>query len=265
MGMPTPKTVWQHNFYFFFKTKNNNMNFKNKIKTIAVLVFSAFFVLTGCKKDDHVNDDDHAEPTITFQSPTQGAILNETDTLWLRVNLVSEDDLHDYILEVTKVADGVSVYKYDGHSHNKSVATNLYFMPNVDADTEMKLSVKTLDHNGKASERSITFTVLNTQQTNKPAINIISPNSGMANNGQILNIKGNITHDKNLKSARIWLTQNNTIVMDYTKNNIASNTFAFDTTHVINATTHSDYVLTISGTDVNEVEASKTFSFHVHP
>jgi hypothetical protein len=265
MGMPTPKTVWQHNFYFFFKTKNNNMNFKNKIKTIAVLVFSAFFVLTGCKKDDHVHDDDHAEPTITFQSPTQGARLNETDTLWLRVNLASEDDLHDYILEVTKIADGVSVYKYDGHSHNKSVTTNLYFMPNVEADTEMKLLVKTLDHNGKATEKSITFTVLNTQQATKPTINIISPNSGMANNGQTLSIKGNITHDKNLKSARIWLTQNNTIVMDYTKNSIATNTFAFDTTHVINATTHSDYVLTISGTDVNDIEASKTVSFHVHP
>lgn len=241
------------------------MKINNKINLVAVFILAAIFFLSSCKKDDHVHDNDHAEPTITFQSPTQGARLSESDTLWLRVNISSEDDLHDYIIEVTKVADGLSVYKYDGHSHNKSVTTNLYFMPNVSADTEMKLLVKTLDHNGKATEKSITFTVLNTQDAVKPVINILSPTSGMANNGQTISIKGNITHDKNLKSARIWLTQNNTTVMDYTKSDIASNTFAFDTTHVINATTHSDYVLTIIGTDMNDVEASKTFSFNVHP
>jgi hypothetical protein len=233
------------------------------IKT-TMLFLAIIFILNGCKKDDPIHDV-YAEPTITFLSPTQGSRLSESDTLWLRVNISSEDDLHDYIIEVTRLSDGASVYKYDGHSHNKSVTTNLYFMPNVATDTDMKLLVKTLDHNGKSIERTITFTVLNTQEATQPVINILSPNSGMANNGQTLSIKGNITHDKNLKSARVWLTQNSAIVLDYTTNNIDSNTFAFDTTHVINATTHSDYVLTISCTDINSIVASKTFSFHVHP
>lgn len=236
------------------------MNFTN-INFTKIFILTLFFIINGCKKDEH----SHAEPSFTFLSPIQGVRLNESDTLWLRVNISSEDDLHDFILEVTKVSDGASVFKYNGHSHNTSVTTNLYFKPNVTADTEMKLSVKTLDHNGKATERSITFTVLNNQQESKPLINIISPSSGMASNGQILNIKGVITHDKNLKTARIWLTQNSATVMDYSKNNIASNTLVFDTTHVINATTHSDYVLTISATDVNNIESSKTISLHVHP
>lgn len=238
------------------------MNFKN-INFAKTIIFSAFFIIYSCKKDDHV--DGHAEPTITFQSPTQGAVLNESDTVWLRVNLSSADDIHDFILEVTKLADGASIYKYDGHSHSKSVTTNLYFMPNVTEDTEMKLSVKTLDHNGQATEKSITFKVLNTQQATKPIITITSPNSGMYDNGQTVSIKGNITHDKNLASARIWLTKNNAIVMDYTKDNIGSNTFTFDTSHVINTTSHSDYILTVSATDINNVQSSQTFSFHVHP
>lgn len=261
MGLPTPRIDWLHKYFIFFKTK---IEMKlNNIKTTAtfILVATISLFLNSCK-DEH---DDHAKPTIAIQSPAQGVQLNESDTLWIRVNISSEDDIHDYSIEVTKVLDGSSVYKYNGHSHNTSVNTNLYFMPDVTANTEMKLTVKTLDHNGDTYEQSVTFTVVDNVQPSKAEITILSPNSSMATNGQPLNIKGNINHDKNIKSARILLTENEVTVFDYIKTNINMSTYAFDTSYLINTTTHSDYVLTISATDINDVQSSKTFNFHVHP
>jgi hypothetical protein len=235
------------------------------LKTITSAIVFLFMLLafTSCDKHDH--DHSHAQPSVNFLSPSQGAKLNETDTLWIRINMSAEDHLHDYVIEVNKVADGMSVYKYNGHSHKNNLNTNLYFFPNVSTDTEMKLSVKTFDHDGNTFEKSITFTVLNTKLDTLPIINIISPSLSTATNGQTINIKGNIQHNKNLKSARIWLLKGNDIVLDYVKDNLDANSFDFDTSHVINTNTHTDYLLNISTTDVLNLNAIKSFSFHVHP
>ncbi len=237
------------------------MNFKHH--SILYFIISLSIFLLGSCKDDH--DHEHAAPEVTFLSPTLGAQLNESDTLWLRINLNSSDDIHDYVVEVTKVSDGTSVYKYEGHSHAKSVAINQYFFSSVDANTDMKLTVTTLDHNGKANAKSIIFTVLNNQQALKPVITLTSPSSSMATNGQTLNIEGTISHDKQLQSARVILTKNNVTVLDYLKDNIGATTYSFDTSHVINTTTHTDYTLTITAKDIFNVESSKTVGFHVHP
>jgi len=259
MGLPTPKIDWLHKYFIFFKMKIKIKSIKSIAAVTLVATISLF--LNSCK-DEH---DKHAKPTIAIQSPAQGVQVNESDTLWIRVNISSEDDIHDYSIEVTKVLDGSSVYKYDGHSHSTSVNTNLYFMPDVAANTDMKLTVKTLDHNGDSYEQSVTFTVVDNVQPSKAEITILSPNSSMATNGLPLSIKGNISHDKNIASARILLTQNEVTVFDYLKTNINTSTYAFDTSYMINATTHSDYVLTISATDVDNISSSKTFNFHVHP
>lgn len=234
--------------------------------SLALLAVSLTF--SGC--DDHDHDDDHKhgdkKPTVTFINPTEGATYNEGDTLWLRVNMKSEEDLHDYSLEIKNMTTGKTEYSYGGHSHNKELTTALSYVPNVDATSAMQLIVVNKDHDGNEQQRkAINFTVNNVSNTQIPKINMISP-TATTNfvNGSRMRIYGNFEHNANLKEASIVLKKDGVTIIDYRPSLGSVKTHAFDTSHTIQTAGHSDYDLTISVKDHDNNANTRTMSFHVH-
>jgi len=234
-----------------------------KQQPILLAILTAF-TLNGCKHDDHDHSD--SKPAIRFISPAEGASYNEGDTLWLRVNMKSEEDLHDYSLEVKNITDGISEYLYNGHSHNKELTTALSFIPRVNANSTMQLVVINKDHDGKVQQQTLTtFTVNNVSNTQIPVINLISPTpTANFQNGSTMRIQGNFTHNNKLKEANILLKKDGVTVLNYTPIMGSVQLFSFDTLHRIQTTGHADYDLTITVKDMDNNNNSRTMSFHVH-
>lgn len=233
---------------------------------LTALIFCSAILLNGCKKDDSdTHGETSHEPVITFISPVQAYVADEKDTLWIRVGISSADDLHEYKIEVKNLTTQAVAYSYDGHSHDQSVTTALYFLPDVDEDSDMQLTVTTLDHSGNSFSKSITFKINNTVEAVKPNITILSPDQEMYNNGDILSLKGSVSHSKALKEVKTELTRNGDVVFSYLPAIHGTDSVVFDTTYIIEALTHSDFEFKVTATDVDNHTAVKTHAFHVHP
>lgn len=239
------------------------MNTNNKYIITGILMIT-MLVFNACKKDNETTEPEH-EPVVSFISPVQSQVADEKDTLWIRVNISSEDDLHEYLVEVKNTGTSQVVYSYEGHSHNKSVSTNLYFMPDVSEDAGMQLTVTTLDHNGNKSSRSITFSVKNTVASVLPSITISSPSAAMYDNGETISLKGLVSHIRELKEVKVELTQNNTTVFSYSPVVTGLDSMIFDTSYLINSPAYSDFEVVVTASDVNNNRSVKTHAFHVHP
>ena len=184
--------------------------------------------------------------------------------MWIRVGITSDDDLHEYLVQVRDIVADKIVYTYEGHSHDKSADINVYMLPDVAADTEMELIVTTLDHNSNKSSKSISFKVIDTVKPGKPAITLLSPDAGMYDDGEQLPIKGFVTHTRNLKSVSIRLMQNNVQVFAFQPALNRPDSAGFDTVYTISSPAYSDFELVITATDVDDNSAVKTHAFHVH-
>jgi hypothetical protein len=238
-------------------------------KYLPLAILSVSLTFSACNDDDNDDDDQkhaHKKPKVTFINPTEGASFNEGDTIMLRVNMKSEDYLHDYSLEIKNMTTGNTEYSYGGHSHNKEVTTALSFIPNVDATSPMQLVVVNKDHDGNEQLRSaVNFTVNNVSNVQIPKINLISPTAtAHFHNGSLMRIRGNFEHNANLKEASIVLKKDGVTLIDYKPTLGSVSTYAFDTAHTIQTSGHSDYDLTISVKDHNNNANSRTMSFHVH-
>ncbi|MES2689770.1 MAG: hypothetical protein V4658_05165 [Bacteroidota bacterium] len=233
------------------------------MKKIIGTLFLVIFALASCKKEETAATQEH-EPTIRFLSPTPSQLLNEDDTLWIRIGITSDDDLHEYLVQVRDITADKIVYTYEGHSHDKSADINVYMMPDVAMDTEMELIVTTLDHNSNKSSKSISFKVINTVKPAKPSITLLSPNAGMYDDGEKLSLKGFVTHTRNLRSVNIQLLQNNIQVFSFRPAINKPDSVGFDTVYTINSPAYSDFELVITAIDVDENSAVKTHLFHVH-
>lgn len=231
------------------------MNTKN---ILSILLLAA--CLMACKKDHTVN----IAPEVTFRSPAEGMVLDEHDTVWVRLDITSQEDLHEYVIAVKNLSENKDAFEYNGHSDNRSVSANLYFIPNVGEDADMEMTVTTLDHNNNRSSKSMKFRIKNTVLEARPQITIVTPDQAYYNNHALLHIKGNVAHSLDLSSVHIMLTRNDSTVIDYTPVVTGTN-YAFDTTYQLDVTGHSDFTLTVTAKDVNAQADTRTFSFFVHP
>lgn len=230
---------------------------------IQSAVFLAVTLLLGCIKDNQSIG--LTDTSIDIISPINNQELYESDTARIQVYIVSDDDIHDYQIEVINTEDSSMVYSYEGHSHSKEAKVNLYFLPGVLKYTQMKLIVQAMNHNGSIAEKSVTFSVINNIIEPQPQITILSPYKDLFADGETLNIKGVIEHTKNLKSARIWITKENNLVFNYLTTIKNTTTHNFDTIYGIRTKVHAHYLLNVSATDVIGVSSLKTYDFHVHP
>jgi hypothetical protein len=226
-----------------------------------LLVIASSFM--ACKEDEAASIHSH-EPSVSFISPQQGASYKESDTLWIKLKITSEDDLHEYLIQVRDIVENKMVYTYEGHSHGKSVDVNLFMIPNVNQNANMELIVTTLDHNSNKSVKRVSFKVLNDVVAEKPEIVLLSPNKSMFDVGDTVAINGYITHTSAIKTAQILVSKNGNNVFEFIPAITQLDSIWFDTFYVIEPTTHSSFDLTIVATDEFENTGVKTHAFHVH-
>lgn len=241
------------------------MNHMKSIVFLSLAISLAF--LSSCDKHDHDDHDHgHSKPEVSFLSPAALSVHNEGDTVWLRVVMKSEEDLHDYSIDVKNLKTGAIVYNYEGHSHKKELTTALYFIPEVTEDANMQLRVTNKDHDGNLlQQKSIDFTVKNVSNTIKPTIQLVTPTTGASfSNGSVMRIQGAFNHTSFLKEASIVVKKNGSVELNYIPvlNDVKS--FTFDTTYRIQTIGHSDYDLILTVKDFDNNITTRTQSYHVH-
>lgn len=228
------------------------------------IIYSLIVGMTviGCQKDNTIENT--APPQIDFISPSKGQSFTEDDTIYLKVNISSAVELHDYMLELKNVTENKTVYTYNGHSDGKSASINEYYIPYVSKDADMQMVLTTLDHNGNKSVQTSTFKIKNTKEEIKPEIVIISPNSAECDNNSALHIQLGVNHSLPLKELHIKLNKNGIAVMDFFPNVAQLKSFLLDTTYQIKVDAYSDFELQVTATDTSNIKSEKAFDFHVH-
>ncbi len=239
----------------------------NRFILAALLFVAAVTTLQSCKDDDDDHDHDHSVK-VNIISPAEGLVHDEKDTLWLRVDFSSSDDIHDYSLTIKNLTKDTVAYFYGGHSHNSSLTTNLWYLPQVDANSNMQLIVKNMDHDGNTKETTRNFVINNTTE-NGPEITITKPTgSETANNGTSVAIAGLLKSNNTLKSASIVVTKDGEMApkfsYDLPVNGLKE--YTIDTAYTINTggQMHNDFVFTFTATDNNNKSSTKTVNLHVH-
>ncbi|TAE89533.1 MAG: hypothetical protein EAY81_02180 [Bacteroidetes bacterium] len=223
--------------------------------------------LQSCKDHDH--DDDHGELKVSIVSPAEGTVHNESDTLWIKVNMsVENDDLHDYSIVINNLTNNTTMYTYNGHSHSSTLNTNLWVLPVVEANSNMQLIVKNMDHDGNTKETSVKFTI-NNNVASAPEITITKPtgNEDLAN-GAMVDIEGLFKSNTALKSAKVVITKEGDTAPKFSYDIPVSGLtqYQLDTTWKIDTggQMHNDFVFTFTATDNNDKSSTKTVNLHVH-
>lgn len=232
----------------------------------AVLALS-LSTLQSCKDHDH--DDEHGELKVSIVSPAEGTVHNESDTLWIKVNMSMEDgDIHDYSIVINNLTNNTTMYTYNGHSHNQTLNTNLWVLPVVDTTSNMQLVVKNMDHDGNTKETSVKFTITN-NVANGPEITITKP-TGTEDlaNGAMVDIEGLFKSNTALKSAKVVVTKEGDTAPKFSYDLPVSGLtqYQLDTTWKIDTggQMHNDFVFTFTATDNKDKSTTKTVNLHVH-
>lgn len=226
-----------------------------------LLFLYLMFTLTGCSKDTKTTE---SQIKVSFTNPANGAVYKESDTLWFTVQLSSIDGLHDFVVQLTNLTESTTAYTHNGHSHENKATVTFYYLPNINADAQMELSVLTLDHNGVQKKDAIVFTILNTVLARKPSIDIVSPTSFSFVNGDSVKIRAVVNHNANIQKAELILTAGGKPLFTLLPKTNGT-TALFDTTYVIRINVMTDFEMTVSATDVYGENAVVKEGFHVHP
>lgn len=239
---------------------------KKKIKSLLFTssIFIAF-ILSACSKSETKASTETPAPTVKFIRPVNEQQFNEYDSIWILINISSDDDIHDYSIHIDNITENTQALLYNGHSHGNSATNNLLFIPIVNTDAIMQITVTTLDHNGNINKKTSLFKVKNSNALPAPAISITSPSLPSYNNGNTIKISGSISHVSSLKSTQIILLNNGTEVFKYIPVVRGLKNYLFDTTYQVNVTQNSDFILSITATDSLDIRANKTFNFNVTP
>jgi hypothetical protein len=226
------------------------------------ILYSAILIIIGCQKDSTIENT--SPPQVDFISPSKGQSFTEDDTIYLKVNISSSVELHDYMLELKNVTDNKTVYTFNGHSDGKSASINEYYIPYVSKDADMLMVLTTLDHDGNKSVQTSAFKIKNTKEELKPEIVIISPSSAECDNNSALHIQLGVNHSLFLKECHVKLSKNGTAVMNFFPNVAHLKSFLLDTTYQIKVDAYSDFELLVTAIDTSNIRAEKAFDFHVH-
>ncbi len=228
---------------------------------IQLLFLSLMLTQIACNKDEATTE---SQVKVTFTNPTNAAIYKESDTLWVTVQLSSDEGLHDFIVQLKNLTETTTAYTYNGHSHENNATVTFYYLPNINADAQMELSVLTLDHNGVQKKDAIVFTILNNVLARKPMINILSPTNFSFVNGDTVKISAAVHHNLDLAKAELVFKANGHPLFTL-QPDITGTSAIFDTAYIIQINSMTDFEITLSATDIHGEYAIVKEGFHVHP
>jgi hypothetical protein len=125
------------------------------MKKIQKLLFLAVFATTtffsACKKEDKA-------PEITLDEPTEGMVVSGEVHIH---GQVTDEDLHNLDIKVTKDADGSELFTYSKHWHGKSeFEIDQHFTPTgLTGETDVTLLIEVEDGLDQISTKTVKFKV----------------------------------------------------------------------------------------------------------
>jgi hypothetical protein len=134
------------------------MNYLLKYTIYGRLVLAAFSLSAGCKK----TDESKPEPTITIniQSPVEGMVVAQGDTLQIIASVSGPVEVHGYEWKIKDKSSGAELGKGESHSHGKELDINAVFVNTVSSTTaaELEISVE-VDHDGTEANKKVNITL----------------------------------------------------------------------------------------------------------
>jgi len=118
---------------------------------LAAVAVVCFF--SACKDDKPTED----IPQITIESPEEGAVFAQGDTVHIEVEIEHTEELHEYLVELKNASDGTVLFSEGEHSHNMSVHVHDHWVNNVHHHTDMELVVTATDHKDKSNTKTVHF------------------------------------------------------------------------------------------------------------
>jgi hypothetical protein len=122
------------------------------MKKYLIILIAIIAGVAACKKDDA------AGPEVIVNSPTNGQMISSGDSVLIDFT-AADEDLHEVTLTVVKESDpGVEYFADGAHVHGTETHYSEKFVaPAVVAHTNVVLNIHAEDHNGNATDKSVTF------------------------------------------------------------------------------------------------------------
>ncbi|MGB0167360.1 MAG: hypothetical protein ACPF8V_10965 [Luteibaculum sp.] len=126
----------------------------------SILFIAAILVLSlvSCKKEEknEIKAPEQQIPSITVNSVSDSAKFNSGDTVWIIGSFADPVELHEFSIEVKHAQyDTLMASVYNGHSHEKQVDFNQYWVADVHDHTDLHLVFKASNHNDVETEKRI--------------------------------------------------------------------------------------------------------------
>lgn len=124
---------------------------KNSQKTLLLAVFALVMAFSACKKEDEA-------PKISLEEPTEGMVVSDE----VRIHgKVSDEDLHNLDIKVTKDSDGSELFVFSKHWHGKSeYDIDEHFTPaGLSAETPVTLLIEVEDGLDQISTQTVRFKI----------------------------------------------------------------------------------------------------------
>ena len=134
-------------------------------KTIAILAFivmmTAFYSCT--KHAGDTAEETIPTATITFSSPTQGAVYQKGDSILIQGTAISTETIHGYEVSIRNAADtAVLYYAEHVHDHNDTIVIDKKWKNTLTTATNLQVAVTvTLDHDGHTSTKTVGIKTVN--------------------------------------------------------------------------------------------------------
>ena len=115
-------------------------------------MLSLSVVLFSCKKEEH------SHPSITISSPTSGQAFDGGDTVYVKANVTSEEEMHGWVVAIRKLPTKQVVFMDDVHDHLTEYNINTYWVNNLSAHSDMEVEVIAyIGHDGDSTSKKVEF------------------------------------------------------------------------------------------------------------
>ena len=127
-------------------------------RTFSILI-CAFALITALSCSKHNGDVEEQLPTatLTFASPTQGAVYQAGDSVRIQALATATGEMHGYTVSVCNAADTAVVYfSQQVHAHGDTLLINHAWKDTLTTTANLQVAVTlTLDHEGHTSYQSV--------------------------------------------------------------------------------------------------------------
>lgn len=128
------------------------------MKNLLILTIVIAFIIgfAACEK---ALDPKVTTVAVTVNNPTEGATIQNGNTLNVNVTFTDPTELHNYSVVVTNETDGTTVLSLNGHTHNTSYTVDSTVTLSVSTHSDFKLVATANNHSGETATKDVQFHV----------------------------------------------------------------------------------------------------------